>query len=84
MRALLELLQMGALYLAPAALLVLLFVCGRYPGSRAIERVIGRRRPARRRAPERLAHALVPHDVLCGGRLVVAALALRGPPSRWL
>jgi hypothetical protein len=71
-------------YLAPALLILLPLLSGRYPGDEALARVAARRsRPARRRpvpAPplrRRRAGALLPR----GGRLVAASLAGRGPPS---
>jgi hypothetical protein len=71
-------------YLAPALLILLPLLGGRYPGDEALVRVATRRsRPARRRLPgaipprRRPAGALLPR----GGRLVATALAGRGPPS---
>ena len=68
-------------YLAPALLILLPLVGGRYPGDetlvRAARRVTPqrrRRRPAPRRRP---AVVLLPR----GGRLVAAALAGRAPPA---
>jgi hypothetical protein len=70
-------------YLAPALLILLPLLGGRYPGDEALIRVAGRRtRPARRPpaavAPprRRRADALMPR----GGMLVAASLAGRGPP----
>jgi hypothetical protein len=72
-------------YLAPALLILLPLVGGRYPGDEALVRVAGRRsRPRRRALPawlpprRRRPGALMPR----GGRLVAAALAGRAPPSR--
>jgi hypothetical protein len=70
-------------YLAPALLILLPLLSGRYPGDEALVRVAGRRsRPARRppQAPplrRRRAGALLTR----GGRLVATSLAGRGPPS---
>jgi hypothetical protein len=71
-------------YLAPALLILLPLVSGRYPGDEALARVAGRRcRSARGRPPapvplrRRRAGALLPR----GGRLVAFALAGRAPPS---
>jgi hypothetical protein len=70
-------------YLAPALLILLPLLSGRYPGDEALVRVAGRRsRPARRPLQalplrRRRAGALLPR----GGRLVAASLAGRGPPS---
>jgi hypothetical protein len=69
-------------YLAPALLILLPLLSGRYPGDEVLARVAGRRsRPSRRpaQAPplrRRRAGALLPR----GGRLVAFAFAGRGPP----
>jgi hypothetical protein len=70
-------------YLAPALLILLPLVGGRYPGDDALVRVAGRRscsgrrpRPAAVPPRRRRAGALLPR----GGRLVAASLAGRGPP----
>jgi hypothetical protein len=71
-------------YLAPALLILLPLLGGRYPGDEALARIAARRwRPARRPPPQapplrrpRIV-ALLPR----GGRLVAGALAGRGPPS---
>ena len=70
-------------YLAPALLILLPLLGGRYPGDDALVRVAVRRsRSARRPSPaavplrRRRAGALLPR----GGRLVAASLAGRGPP----
>jgi hypothetical protein len=70
-------------YLAPALLILLPLISGRYPGDEALVRVAARRsRPARRprQAPpprrRRRPETLLPR----GGRLVAASLAGRGPP----
>jgi hypothetical protein len=72
-------------YLAPALLILLPLLSGRYPGDEALARVALRRaRPSRRPPPaapplrRRPAGALLPR----GGRLVAASLAGRGPPRR--
>ncbi len=80
----LEVLGVGdtLIYLAPALLILLPLVFGRYPGdsalARATERVRARRvRTERELAPRQRSRArLLPR----GGRLVGAALAVRGPP----
>jgi hypothetical protein len=71
-------------YLAPALLILLPLLGGRYPGDDALARIAARRsRPARRPPPQapplrrRRTDALLPR----GGRLVAFALAGRGPPS---
>jgi periplasmic copper chaperone A len=66
-------------HFAPALLIFLPLVGGRYPGDRALVRATRRRqrrRLPRRPAPARRAPRLLPR----GGRLVGAALAGRGPP----
>ena len=68
-------------YLAPALLLGLPLLAGRYPGERPLARALSRRRPPPRRAPlcappAARVFALTPR----GGRLVATALAGRGPP----
>jgi hypothetical protein len=69
-------------YLAPALLILLPLVGGRYPGERALARAAARRaRPAARRPPSatrprRRRSALLPR----GGLLVGSALAGRAPP----
>jgi hypothetical protein len=70
-------------YLAPAFLILLPLLGGRYPGDEALARAAARRARARRRtgaiaAPPRRRprRALLPR----GGRLVGAALAGRAPP----
>jgi hypothetical protein len=70
-------------YLAPALLILLPLLGGRYPGDEALARVALRRaRPARRLPPaapplrRRRPGALLPR----GGRLVAVSLAGRGPP----
>ena len=70
-------------YLAPALLILLPLVGGRYPGDEALVRItaVRRSRPARAHPPAAAppgcrADALLPR----GGRLVAAALAGRAPP----
>jgi hypothetical protein len=72
-------------YLAPALLILLPLLGGRYPGDEALARVARRRaRPSRRPPPavpplrRRRVGALLPR----GGRLVAASLAGRGPPPQ--
>jgi hypothetical protein len=69
-------------YLAPALLILLPLLGGRYPGEDALVRATTRRpRPRLQQSPaasgRRAAEALLPR----GGRLVAAALAGRGPPG---
>jgi hypothetical protein len=70
-------------YLAPALLILLPLVTGRYPGDEALLRAAGRRARSRRRLPpvavprRRRDVGLLPR----GGRLVGAALAGRAPPG---
>jgi hypothetical protein len=72
-------------YLAPALLILLPLLGGRYPGDEALARAARRRARAPRR-PSTAAAPLRrrPPDVLLprGGRLVAAALAGRAPPVR--
>jgi hypothetical protein len=68
-------------YLAPALLILLPLLGGRYPGDEALVRAARRRgRPRPRRSPgarvRRPSRALLPR----GGRLVATALAGRAPP----
>jgi len=69
-------------YLAPALLLGLPLVAGRYPGERPLVRALSKRRARPRRAPL-CAHPAARVSVLAprGGRLVAGALAGRGPPG---
>lgn len=81
MIAVLEHAQLVVLYLAPAALLALVLLCGRYPGetalSVALRRGSGRRpRPTRAVPPPRRRRRRAPR----GGALVAHALAGRAPP----
>jgi hypothetical protein len=76
--------EAGLAYLAPALLILLPLLGGRYPGEEALARVAGRRpRPARRPpaaavpSRRRRAGALLPR----GGTLVAASLAGRAPPG---
>jgi hypothetical protein len=71
-------------YLAPALLILLPLLGGRYPGDEALVRASDRRvrsRHRRRRSaaprPRRRAGGLLPR----GGRLVATALAGRAPPA---
>ena len=71
-------------YLAPALLILLPLLGGRYPGDRALARAAARRTASRRRPPAirarqpRTCFYLLPR----GGRLVGAALAGRAPPRQ--
>lgn len=70
-------------YLAPALLILLPLVGGRYPGDRVLARAASRRSPPRRarRVPSaRLRRSLPEASLPRGGRLVGAALAGRAPP----
>ena len=71
------------IYLAPALLILLPLLSGRYPGDEALVRAARRAGPRRRRrrAPSRAAARLPIAGLLPrGGRLVGAALAGRAPP----
>src|SRR5919107_2693809 len=71
---------------APALILLLPLVAGRYVGEDGLARLTAARTPLRRRpvaariAPERRA----PRAVARGGRLIAVALAHRGPPAAQL
>ncbi len=72
------------IYLAPALLILVPLLYGRYPGDDALVRAARRGRPQRRRLPA----ADPPRRRACisvllprGGRLVGAALAGRAPPA---
>jgi hypothetical protein len=76
-------LDTGLLLLSPALVLLLPLLAGRYLGEETLERLVARRAPSRRRAlpassplPRRRPRAVVSR----GGRLIAAALAVRGPP----
>lgn len=72
-------------YLAPALLILLPLVGGRYPGDAALARVVERVRRVRGPAPRaaRGRRGPAPRGLLPrGGRLVGAALASRPPPRR--
>jgi hypothetical protein len=70
-------------HFAPALLIFLPLLGGRYPGDRALLRAAA---SPRRRRPRRVASAPArragPRLLPRGGRLVGAALAGRGPPAR--
>jgi hypothetical protein len=72
-------LDTGMLFLAPAFVLALALLAGRYPGERLLTRLV----PRRRRAPRPLAGARpAPAPVPPrGGLLLACALAKRGPPA---
>jgi hypothetical protein len=71
----------GLLYLAPALLLGLLLLGGRYPGERILARPLRHRRLARRRPVRRLLPRPPRRTGPRGGLLIAAGLAGRGPPS---
>jgi hypothetical protein len=71
----------GLLYLAPALLLGLLLLGGRYPGERVLARPLQRRRPTRRRLARRLLPRPPRRTGPRGGVLIAAGLAGRGPPT---
>jgi hypothetical protein len=78
-----ELAQLSLLYLAPACLLALLLVCGRYPGERRLV-ALGARRDPRRRAPRVLPSRCrrLPFRFGMGdGPLLACNLAGRAPPA---
>jgi hypothetical protein len=72
----------GLLFLAPAVLLALPLLAGRYIGAERLSRIAHARSPRRpRRAaaglPPRAGERLLPR----GGLLIAASLAVRPPPS---
>jgi hypothetical protein len=75
--------ETGVLYVAPALLLLLPLLFGRYVGEERIAALGDRAMPARRRAarsvPAPRAFARLMHR---GGRLVASSMAKRPPPSR--
>lgn len=75
--------ETGLLFLAPALLIAIPLLGGRYPGEQVLDRL-----RSRRRAPRRRLVALAPPSCVNvttvlprGGLLVAAALARRGPPT---
>jgi hypothetical protein len=70
------------LSLLPVALLLAALALGRYPGERALRRVLARRAPRRRAPRGTRSRAPVPFLLVRGGPLVGARLAGRAPP--WL
>ena len=75
--------EMGLLYLAPALLLFLPLIFGRYVGEQRIAALACRPTASRRRPTDRVgaprAAARLMHR---GGRLVASSLAKRPPPAR--
>ena len=72
------------IYLAPALLILLPLVSGRYPGDEVLVRAARRAHPRRRRLPGAEPRPTRPPTVELlprGGRLVGAALAGRAPPA---
>jgi hypothetical protein len=71
----------GALFLAPAVLLALPLLLGRYVGE---ERMVALLRPVRRaravRAPRRVGASRPPLVIHRGGELIARSLAVRPPP----
>jgi hypothetical protein len=74
-------LHVALLYLAPALLLALALLAGRYPGERALEQIVSRapRLPRLRCAPCRLRWPQIQLAVR-GGLLIASGLAGRAPP----
>jgi hypothetical protein len=74
--------SLGLLFLAPAVLLALPLIAGRYVGAERLIRAAGQRRPAARRSasvlPAPRPRWRVPPR---GGMLIAASLAVRPPPS---
>lgn len=76
-------LHVALLYLAPALLLAILLLAGRYPGEELLVRAARRRLPARtRRREARLARRRgITIVSLRGGVLLASGLAGRAPPA---
>jgi len=74
--------QLALLYLAPAALLISLLVCGRYPGAPVLERRLRRARRVPCRGPRLLDRPRRAVRALGrGGLLLASGLAGRAPPG---
>ena len=73
--------QIALLYAAPAALLLLALVCGRYPGERLIARLTRALHRRRRPTSSRSAPPGPARKHAGGGRLLALRLAGRGPPA---
>ena len=70
------------LALIPALLLFATLFLGRYPGERAITRVVAARQPRRARAPRAIAPVRrAPYAGMRPGELIARSLATRPPPS---
>lgn len=71
------------LQFAPALVLALPLLAGRYLGEERLAAVVAAFVPRRRRAASRLDARVsrAPRAIARGGRLVAAALAQRGPPA---
>jgi hypothetical protein len=75
-------LGLGLLFLAPAVLLALPMIAGRYVGAERLSRVAARRAPAvRESGPSLLAPRRCWRVPPRGGLLIAASLAVRPPPS---
>jgi len=75
-------LGLGLLFLAPAVLLALPLIAGRYVGAERLGRVAARRAPVvRRSGPSHLAPHSCWRVLPRGGLLIAASLAVRPPPS---
>ncbi|MCW3040482.1 MAG: hypothetical protein JWM31_2387 [Solirubrobacterales bacterium] len=75
--------DLGLLFLAPALVLVLPLLAGRYLGERQLERLRTAFRPRRVRAPRVLragGPSVVRSVSAAGGALLAASLGRRGPP----
>jgi hypothetical protein len=73
---------LGLLFLAPAVLLALPLIAGRYVGAERLSRVAARRVDgARRSVPALLAPRRCPRVPPRGGLLIAASLAVRPPPT---
>jgi hypothetical protein len=74
-------LLLGLLHLAPALVLALLLLLGRYPGEKRLAELAGSARAATTRRPARVSMPRSYVRVMQrGGRLVASAMAKRPPP----
>lgn len=74
-------LHLALLYLAPALLLALMLLAGRYPGERVLQRFCGTRRSPGRAVALRVRANVVVRVARRGGLLLASGLAGRAPPS---
>jgi hypothetical protein len=73
-------LQIGFLYMAPWLALLLVLLCGRYPGERVLARLRARRARSRRLSAAVVLAPSPAFQVVSGGLLLAHRLAGRAPP----